>query len=541
MSMVMGPSSMMSQPTPTYIVGRELVERHPDLSPLPGKTPGWVRQCQAQDSPPTTSATTTRGGRDDQRTCDCQERSRRQVAHQLDNCGVGVHGATSGEIADHDELRPNRPSRCGCQAILAPRWSSSERQRASSRPTQGGIPLNHGRKGHLASTSRRRSWRSSTDPADVSENVGARESNRPMANTADTTDRGHPIRSAAAQIDDILKTVRDAPAWSMSPAETREAMVEATRLDAQLAELEARVAHHGQTVEVEADSGATSTANWWAHATKQTRAAAHRKTRLAAALGSEAFEPTRVALAEGRLLVDQAQVIVAAVEALPADLDRQIAADAQASPGRVRRPPRRPGAADPGEPDPGGRRPGGRRGPRSPAARDARSGRRRPLHRSGSSRTGTASATAGSPSPPCTGRCSGSSCSRSRHRNTAPRWTGRPRTRTPVRAPAGGGVRGVHRDLPHRPAPACRWRLGHGRGHHDRGHPDGRVEGRPDGHRPPDQPRPGPEARLPGRDHPRRPRHPVPGPRPRSEDPVPHRTPTDRPGPGTGRLHRGGL
>ena len=49
--------------------------------------------------------------------------------------------------------------------------------------------------------------------------------------------------------------------------------------------------HHGQTVEVEADSGATSTANWWAHATKQTRAAAHRKTRLAAALGSEAFEP----------------------------------------------------------------------------------------------------------------------------------------------------------------------------------------------------------------------------------------------------------
>ena len=73
------------------------------------------------------------------------------------------------------------------------------------------------------------------------------------------------------------------------------------------------------------------TANWWAHATKQTRAAAHRKTRLAAALGSEAFEPVRVALAEGRLLVDQAQVIVAAVEALPADLDDRIRVDAQAS------------------------------------------------------------------------------------------------------------------------------------------------------------------------------------------------------------------
>ena len=74
-----------------------------------------------------------------------------------------------------------------------------------------------------------------------------------MANTADTTGRGHPIRTAAAQIRDILKTVRDAPAWSMSAAETREAMVELTRLEAQITELQLRVAHHGHTVEVEAD------------------------------------------------------------------------------------------------------------------------------------------------------------------------------------------------------------------------------------------------------------------------------------------------
>ena len=87
---------------------------------------------------------------------------------------------------------------------------------------------------------------------------------------------------------------------------------------------------HGQTVEVEAESGATSTANWWAHATRQTRAAAHRKTRLAAALGLEVFEPVRVALAEGRLLVDQAQVIIAAVQALPEDIDPAITDDALA-------------------------------------------------------------------------------------------------------------------------------------------------------------------------------------------------------------------
>ena len=82
-----------------------------------------------------------------------------------------------------------------------------------------------------------------------------------MTGTADTTDRGHPIRSAAAQIDDILKTVRDAPAWSMNAAETREALIELTRLEAQIAELFLRVAGHARTVEVEAESGATSTAN----------------------------------------------------------------------------------------------------------------------------------------------------------------------------------------------------------------------------------------------------------------------------------------
>ncbi len=152
-----------------------------------------------------------------------------------------------------------------------------------------------------------------------------------MTNTADTTDRGHPIRSVLSRITDELKTVRDAPGWSMSPAETRETMVELTRLEAQVAELQLRVAGHGQTVEVEAESGATSTANWWAHATKQTRAAAHRKTRLAAALGTEVFEPVRVALAEGRLLVDQAQVIITAIQALPDHVDAAIRDDALAT------------------------------------------------------------------------------------------------------------------------------------------------------------------------------------------------------------------
>ncbi len=50
-SMVMGPSSMVSQPVmPTYIVGRDGSSVIPISSPVPGKTLGWVRQCHAQDT-----------------------------------------------------------------------------------------------------------------------------------------------------------------------------------------------------------------------------------------------------------------------------------------------------------------------------------------------------------------------------------------------------------------------------------------------------------------------------------------------------------
>ena len=152
-----------------------------------------------------------------------------------------------------------------------------------------------------------------------------------MTTTADSTDRDHPIGVGLSRIEEELKTLRDQPAWSMGTAQTRDVMVRLTRAKAAMSELEARAAAHGQAVGVEAASGATSTANWWAHATRQTRAAAHRKTRLATALGSEVFEPVRVALAEGRLLVDQAQVIIAAVQALPEDIDPAIRDDALAT------------------------------------------------------------------------------------------------------------------------------------------------------------------------------------------------------------------
>ena len=150
-----------------------------------------------------------------------------------------------------------------------------------------------------------------------------------MTDTANDIGRAHPISRAVSRFSDELKTLRDQPVWSMDQAETRDTMVEITFAEAQLAELKARVTAHGQASEVEADSGATSTANWLAHATRQTRPGAHRAARFATALATEVHEPVRIALADGRLLVDQAEVIIAAIDALPAELEPEIVADAQ--------------------------------------------------------------------------------------------------------------------------------------------------------------------------------------------------------------------
>ena len=226
-----------------------------------------------------------------------------------------------------------------------------------------------------------------------------------MTGTAGDADRDDPIRVGLSRIAEELKTLRDQPAWSMNAAEARAALVGADPAGSPDRRARVRVADHARTVAVEADSGATSTANWWAHATKQTRAAAHRKTRLAVASASEVFEPVRVALAEGRLLVDQAQVIVAAVEALPGDLEDVDQGRVVGDPGRVRRrASTREALRDPGETDPRGGGPGGRRDPRSPAAGEGGREAEAAAIPDGRGRS-RAGATAGSRSPPCRARC----------------------------------------------------------------------------------------------------------------------------------------
>ena len=138
----------------------------------------------------------------------------------------------------------------------------------------------------------------------------------------------HRVTRAVDRVRDQLAGVAGVPLWSMDAAETVAAIGEVQAAKAQLAELEARLLTHAETLDVAGASGATSTANWLAHHTKTTRPAAHRIVRFAASL--ESRDLTRDALAAGRVHAEQAEVILRALADLPTDLDPALVQQAEA-------------------------------------------------------------------------------------------------------------------------------------------------------------------------------------------------------------------
>ena len=118
---------------------------------------------------------------------------------------------------------------------------------------------------------------------------------------------GHSVLGAIAAAGEVFDRATDRPLWVLDAAGTRRALADLAALVSRVAELEARLLSHAETVEAYAEPGATSTANGLAHATRVTRREAHGKTGLAAAL--EQHPLTREALARGEVRVEQARVI----------------------------------------------------------------------------------------------------------------------------------------------------------------------------------------------------------------------------------------
>ena len=133
----------------------------------------------------------------------------------------------------------------------------------------------------------------------------------------------HPVTRALAGARDQLHAAAGVPVWSMDATETTATIAEIQSAKAQLAELEGPTPGRMPTgSSIAANAGATSTANWHAHHTRTTRPAAHRAMRLAT--GLEDHDPTRAALAAGRVHAEQAEAILRALTELPADLDAEV-------------------------------------------------------------------------------------------------------------------------------------------------------------------------------------------------------------------------
>ena len=132
----------------------------------------------------------------------------------------------------------------------------------------------------------------------------------------------HPVADVVARGCADVAGVRDQALFAMTREEAAATLAGIARWRAQMAELETRVMEHAAALEVEAESGAKSTADWLAHRTRVTKGAAHGVVRLLA--GLNAHPPLREALAEGAVLPEQARVILRAVDELPSSTETSL-------------------------------------------------------------------------------------------------------------------------------------------------------------------------------------------------------------------------
>ena len=138
----------------------------------------------------------------------------------------------------------------------------------------------------------------------------------------------HRVTRAVAEVREELAEVAGVPLWSMDATETTAALED--------------------VLKAARPSSPSSRPGWWPTPRRSTSqpgpvrprpragwpttprppaAAAHRATRLAA--GLESHDQTRAALAEGRVHVEQAEVILRALDDLPAELDPDLVQEAE--------------------------------------------------------------------------------------------------------------------------------------------------------------------------------------------------------------------
>ena len=133
-------------------------------------------------------------------------------------------------------------------------------------------------------------------------------------------ERSVPVHWFAGRLHEVIDDLVDpvVAVAGLDVGSVAETVTELTAAVHRLQALRAAVLTRGEVLDVAATTGATSTQAWFAHATTSTHRQARKAVKLAAAL--DRHEPTAVELAAGRIGPEQAEVILAAVDALPASV-----------------------------------------------------------------------------------------------------------------------------------------------------------------------------------------------------------------------------
>jgi hypothetical protein len=139
------------------------------------------------------------------------------------------------------------------------------------------------------------------------------------------------VSALLERLDRVLDDLLEVSWGALADADVVRLLDAATAASSRLTGLECRGVAQVDRRRMGDEIGARHTHQWWAGRSRRTHAEAARLTRLGTALACEQHAPVASELAAGRLRVEQARVIVEAVDALPTSVEADVRGRAEAA------------------------------------------------------------------------------------------------------------------------------------------------------------------------------------------------------------------
>src|SRR5690349_23170525 len=130
----------------------------------------------------------------------------------------------------------------------------------------------------------------------------------------------HPLESMVAALESAVAVGVDAPAWTLTPRQLTELLLRLVVVQRQVEAARVSMLREADRQQVGDPNGFANTVGWWSAITRSTKPQARRELKLAERLDADEHTPVRAAALAGAVSVDQAAVIIKAVEDLPKDL-----------------------------------------------------------------------------------------------------------------------------------------------------------------------------------------------------------------------------